>query len=74
LKHTPFKSAFNLPTKYDCGNIFHSSEYINLELKASSSSYTAPVNGWIFLRFDCGSGTSFISIVNNDLIADQIIY
>lgn len=50
-----------------------SSRYIDLTLGASGASYTAPANGWIFLRFDVGSGTSFITIVNNGLIADQSI-
>ena len=54
-----------MPTKYDCGNTLPDTEYIDLELKATGSHYTAPANGW----FQCterhnGTGIGYVVVEN----------
>ena len=40
--------TFNLPTKNDIPTGFPSSEYVDLTLNISGSTYIAPANGWLF--------------------------
>lgn len=65
---------FNATGKsYLAGLSFPSNNYINLTLGASGATYTAPADGYIQFTWDCGAGTSFIT-VGQSPVSDQVIY
>lgn len=64
---------FNATGKsYLAGLSFPSTNYINLTLGASGATYTAPADGYIQFTWDCGAGTSYITVGQS--VLDQVVY
>lgn len=56
-----FASALSMP----------SSRHIDLEVRESGSTYTAPANGWISVRCDSTQAAAFILLTNHDTAISQ---
>lgn len=77
---TSTKKAYSIMTKSPTNNEYMSrmampsNKYIDLELGANGSTYTAPANGWFFLRKFTSASNQFIGLyqTNNSGVSSEI--